>query len=562
MKARARLAAFACAFALATTTEARRASGDDERPRLVVLVVVDQMIPEQLERLRPLLRGGLRRFAEGRRYTSCAFPYAATETCPGHTTIGTGALPRRHGIVGNDWLARESDQSIYCVRDENARRVDGDGPTERASYSPRHVRVPGLSDRLERVDPRSRTIALSTKDRAAIGLGGRKPDLCAWWDRSDARGFVSSTWYVERLPSWLVEWNARWVERARKSELASIWRSSLPDSLEGTETAADARDGEARFLDRRNTFPYDAPELSDPPTAKELRAYASTWCYATPLADELVLDAARAAVVHEDLGLDEHVDLLAISLSACDVVGHACGPLSREVTDLLLRADRELEGLFALLDRRVGAGRWLAALSADHGALELPESLRAQGLDAGRVEADAFGEAVDAAREELDRRFGDDFFVAADAFGLRLSAERMRAAGVDAREARGHAARAFAAAAPWCARVYTADELAEPRSDAPADDAIELQRNSFDPERSSDLIVQPKERWLIAVDAGTSHCTPYAYDRRVPLAFIGAGISAARVNESVTPLDIVPTVLARIGLPSDGDIDGRVLSLR
>lgn len=533
----------------------------NERPRLVVIFVVDQMVPEHLDRLRTLWTGGFKRFVErGRRFGSAAYDYAGTETCPGHTTIGTGRMPWKHGIVANDWLAREADHEIYCVADAEVKPVR---QTERAfddGRSPRAIHGDGLSDLLKRADPKSRCVTISTKDRAAIGLGGQHPDLTLWWDLAGG-GFMSSTWFVAELPPFVKQWNEGWVERAKASDFGSGWTSALPEHLEGTSTAEDDRPGEANFLDSRHTFPYAAPTLSSPPNDKERARWAS-FVYHTPLADRAVLELASRAVESLELGMDDHVDYLGVSCSACDIVGHACGPFSREVTDLLLRDDRELEKLFALLDQRVGAGRWTAVLSADHGVLDLPETLVAQGVEAGRVASKDLSGAIKATRAALKERFGQDFFVDYDSGGLRLSSERMRSAGVAPKEVRTAAKEAFAANASWCSRVFTADELTELDRSKSWPDDLRFQLHSFDAERSGDLLFQPRRGFLVALGVGTSHGTPNAYDRRVPLVFLGAGVEPGLDPGAASPADIVPTLLSLAGVAAPADLDGRALPLR
>ncbi|MCK6448956.1 MAG: alkaline phosphatase family protein [Planctomycetes bacterium] len=531
------------------------------RPKLVVVFVVDQMVPEHLDRLATLWTGGFARFArQGRRFTEAAYDYAGTETCPGHTTLGTGRMPWKHGIVANDWLARENGNDVYCVADPDVQPVRQVARPFSDGRSSKHIRVAGLADVVEAASPRSHTVTISTKDRAAIGLGGKRPDLALWWDLSGG-GFMTSTWFAAELPAFVRGWNATWLERARASDFAAQWASALPAELDGTRTAEDARAGEANFLDGKHVFPYSAPALSDPATDAERAKWAS-FVYHTPLADRYVLELARRAVEELALGTDEHPDYLGISCSACDIVGHACGPYSREVTDLLLRDDRELEQFFALLDQRVGAGNWLAVLSADHGVLELPEALVAAGGTAGRVSSKELSAAVKAARAAVKERFGEDFYVDHDSTGIRFSQTKLAAAGVAAADVRRLARDAFAAAAPWAERVFTADEFVGLERDKPWPDGIRLQLHSFDAERSADVLYQPRPGWLVGVGVGTSHGTPHPYDRRVPLVFLGSGVAAGADARASSPADVVPTLLAELGLALPSDLDGRVLPLR
>ena len=341
---------------------------DEERVRLIVLVSVDQMIPEQLERLDPWLSGGLRRFADGQVFRRAAHGHGGTATGPGHATLGTGLHPNHHGIVGNSWLLAGTSESVYCVQDNEAQLVTVGGVVGGAAGSPRNLLADGLADHVRRVHPGSKSVGISGKDRAAILSLGRSADAALWWDRS-GRGFVSSTFFGEELPEWAQEWNRSWTD-----ELGNfVWEDLLPEDIDEAGTAPDDRAGEVSALGP--TFPHAAPPLSDPPLQPEL-ALLSRWVYGTPLVDRFVVELALRAVEGMDLGGDEEVDYLFVGLSACDTVGHSFGPYSREVTDLLLRADAQLGRLFDHLDERLGEDGWVAALSSDHGVLEFPEALQ------------------------------------------------------------------------------------------------------------------------------------------------------------------------------------------
>jgi arylsulfatase A-like enzyme len=241
-------------------------------------------------------------------------------------------------------------------------------------------------------------------------------------------------------------------------------------------------------------------------------------------------------------------------------VGHSFGPTSREVTDTLLRADRALAALFAELDQRVGRGRWLAALSADHGVLDLPEALVVRGMGAVRVPAARVQAAHDAMRAALREAYGQDFWLATDEASVRLSERAMRDAGLDPASVRRLAADALQqAGADWIETVIPADELlgAEP----PAGAWLIPWWHCHDPERSPDLRVQQRPWHILSGfdDLGTTHGTPYEYDRRVPLVFLGPGFAPGASFALASPCDAVPTLLAALALPIPTDLDGRQL---
>jgi hypothetical protein len=523
---------------------------------LIVMVSVDQMVPWQLERLAPWLDGGLGRFArEGRSFSDAALRHGDTETGPGHASYGTGLHPTRHGIVSNDWFAVEGRSGTYCCADPEARKVSFAGVHDERASSARNLRARGIADFLEAADPRARTLAISSKDRSAIGMSGVRADLCLWWDRRRG-GFVTSTWYARELPGWAAACSVDWIERLRAAGFADSWRCELPEDFEGSGTSLDECEGEWGRPGQR-AFPHPVPAAGEGAE----RAALAGWVYDGPAGDVLVLDLARRAVEALELGRDDAVDLLAVSLSSCDTVGHAYGPRSVEVTDVLLRADRELERLFDLLDERVGRERWIASLSADHGVLELPEALAARGLPARRISGRTVRDSIDAARAQVAERFGRDFYLASNSRGIRLSWAAMKEAGADAGEVR----RAYAAAmglhgGEWLEHALTFDELrAVAREGAPAPELVRLEANSFDQERTCDVVLLCKRWCLVGVAAGTTHGTPYPYDRAVPLAFYGPGFAKGTSREPAASVDALPTLLARAGLPIPPGLDGRDL---
>jgi predicted AlkP superfamily pyrophosphatase or phosphodiesterase len=247
-----------------------------------------------------------------------------------------------------------------------------------------------------------------------------------------------------------------------------------------------------------------------------------------------------------------------VSLSACDTVGHSFGPRSREVTDVLLRADRELELLFADLDAKVGRGRWIASLSADHGVMDLPEALAARGIGAERVSGKTVSATVKAMRKALEEQFGEDFYLHYDNRGVRLSWTRIQAAGHRLAEVRAAAARALQIeGAAWLERAWTWDELeAVARHAEPALGWKRAWANSFDVDRTPDVVFQQKPWKLIGSGPGTTHGTPYPYDVGVPLCFYGPGFPAELRYAPASSVDALPTLMAALGLEVPAGLDG------
>ena len=355
--------------------------------RLAVLVVFDQLRGDYLERWRPLWgEGGFRRLqADGAWFTNCHYPFACTETGPGHATLATGRSPESHGIVGNYWYDRRAAAEVYCVAGTRPYQGVPAGAAGDGASTPERLLGPTIGDALrDATGGRGRIIALGLKDRSAVFLAGRRPDACYWFDHWTG-GFMTSTYYRDGPHPWVAEFN-----RGRPADrwFGHDWTRLRPDLDYAAHSGPDDGPGEATGWMQGRTFPH--------PTTGGLNRLAGGrydnrdyyGALATsPFANELLLELAKRAIDAERLGADDVPDLLGLGLSATDPIGHSWGPDSQEVLDAVLRADRLLADLLAHLDARVGAGRYLVVLTSDHGVCPLPEVARARGRDAGRVPA-------------------------------------------------------------------------------------------------------------------------------------------------------------------------------
>jgi len=504
---------------------------DTAPPRLVVLVSIDQLIPAQLERLEPSLDRGLGRlWREGLVFSEARLGYAVTETGPGHATFATGCLPRTHGVTGNTFFDRGTRASRYCVGDDTRSPVPATAAGGQISAAP--LRVATLGDRLRAHDPRAKVFSVAGKDRAAVCMGGRHAAPALWWDRSNG-GFASSTAYGDVLPEFVVTWNTTWAEAAA----GWTWAWSDARKPEELGAAPDERAGEAPFHGQGVTLPYElAAEGSALPGQ----------VFGTPLCDRFTCEVATLAVDALGLGADDAPDLLALGLSGCDVLGHGFGPYSHEVTDLLLRTDDALGVLFAHLDARVGEGRWLAALSADHGVLPLPEFVEG----GRRVTTEERSAAQHTIREALEAELGD----AAPRLRSFGTSFNLEGAVPDPRAARALAAE-VAATAEWVAAAYTYDQLSG-AAPAPAGDPYWASYLAgFDAERCPDVVVRLSPATITRA-RGTTHGSPYEYDQRVPLILLGPAFPAEHRGTPVTSADAVPSLLKALGLAARG-LDGR-----
>jgi predicted AlkP superfamily pyrophosphatase or phosphodiesterase len=509
--------------AIPIATQAPPASaGQNQRPRLAVMVVVDQFREPYLEWYGDLFTGGFRRLLDqGRFFTNAAHDHALTETAVGHASLSTGTYPRHHGIVANEWAERTPRgwADVSNVGDSATKIV---GFPTLSGVSPHYLMRTGLADWIAGADSRSQVASVSAKDRGAVLPAAHVRGQVYWFDPRAGR-FVTSTYYRDRYPGWADDFTARVLPRYARD---SVWTSSIPAAA-ASRTSPDTATWES---DRVHTaFPHRFDQEGQP-------GRFWNWFATTPMLDAATLDYAKAMVTALGLGRDESPDFLNVSLSQTDRVGHAFGPMSREQLDNLLRLDRELGTFFTFLDQTVGVGRWVIGLSADHGALLAPETLPRPG------ESAAGRRATPAERATLR--------AIADSAALAPSDSQTRARVV-----------ASLRRLPFVAEVYTHDQL---RSTSPADSFAVLERNSFYPGRAPEALspfgveVRYVEGWM-NYSVGTTHGTPYWYDRHVPLIFMGPGVRPGRDGARAATVDFAPTLARLLGLVPPADVDGRVL---
>lgn len=535
------LLAFAVAAGLAAQDEAAAV-----RPRLLVLCSVDQLATWVFVEGEPFFAvdGGFRRLLrDGAWFPHCAYQHACTETGPGHATIGTGVPASVHGIVRNKWWVPAEGKGRYCVDHPQAALPD---LAEGRDRGPGLLLAPAWAAALKAAVPGARAGSVAWKDRAAILMGGAAADLVVWCEAATGR-FVTNTAWTGRTPEWLSRWNAT---RPLDAFFGWRWERSGP---------AAAYD---RLLDDR---PYELVHanglgqrvLPQALTGGEERPGPAFYnqVYGAPPGNTVVRQAAEAMLLGMDLGRDDATDLLCVSFSSTDVIGHWFGADSVEARDALLRLDQELGALLRSLDQHVGAGRWALFLTADHGVCPTPEWARERGLDAGRGAIQTMVAAL--AEKTLATEFGKPpagrrylshvgefscFFDDATLDAVR--GERDLAA------IRLLAARAVAAAAPRVRGVQaafaTADLLAEPAAADPLRASLVA---GLCPGRGGEVQFVVRPYWL---DGNTpaSHGTPHAYDREVVGMALGPGVPAgARIDAAITPGFGVVWFAHLLGLP-------------
>jgi len=532
---------------------ARRQSLGPQHPKLVVLIVVDQMRADYIDKFLHQWSGGLKRLVqEGAWFPDAAYPYAATETCVGHATISTGAFPAAHGMVANAWWDRDTQSMVTCTADLKVKNSGYAGVNAKGGDSAWRMQVPAFAEELKfQTGGATRVVTFSLKARASITMAGHKADAVTWFDNG---GWVTSSVYGS-MPFIDDYAKAHPVSR----DYGKTWTLSLRENeywYDDKATAAGPPDG----WDFTFPHPLRGKAAGNEPDA----AFYEQWG-ASPFADTYLTELAKTAVDSLGLGKAGGTDFLGISYSSVDYVGHAFGPRSREIQDVLVRLDRDLADLLEHLDKKVGAGNYIVALSADHGVAPIPEDMQKTGVEAGRINLAELQDKIEQVlasfqypQPSVARISGSDIYFVPRVYDkLQQDGAAMQAV-TDA-----------ILSQPGVASVYPADALFDrPATQSPSRKAF---ADSYFHGRSCDLLFLPKPYWLMdgspagkSRSSGTGHGVPYAYDQRVPILLMGLRITPGEYRGGdVTPADIAPTLAALCGITlaaRDGHVLAQALS--
>ncbi len=504
----------AAAFVLASASlHAQPSLLDAERPALVLAIVVDQMRYDYLTRFGAEFDGGLERLVnEGAVFTSGNYGAAPTVTAIGHSTILSGATPSVSGIADNTWYERSEGKNVQSITDETVTPLGGG-----TGASPKRLLVSTIGDELKIAGKGGKTFGVSLKDRSAILPVGRGADGAFWFD-SQSGNFVSSTYYFPALPAWAEAFNA----------------GKPADVFAGQEWMG-------------AVMPDAGPDL-----------YGAV--DTTPFADQLVLDFALQLMDAENLGTDAQTDLLSVSFSAMDYLGHGSGPDTPQMREMVLSIDDKVGALLAAAEARAGRGKVLVVFTADHGVAPVPEENVAKHLPGGRYSVADERSAVEAA---LGAAFGAGTYIeGSSALGLYLHRAPVAGKDIDPAAMQRVAADALRHM-PHVARVYTRADL-ESGLLGTGDRIDQLVRNGFNAQHSGDVIVIHEPNWLGGgggPGGGTTHGSPYPYDTHVPMIFWGpeALVKPGLYHDAAAVHDIAPTLATMLGIAQPSGSMGRVL---
>jgi len=514
--------------ALAVVSAAAPHAAPDAPPKLAVLVVVDQMRADYVDRFSGEWTGGLKRMiTQGAWYQRAAYPYLSTVTCAGHATVATGSFPHVHGVYQNAWWDRDERRMMTCTQDPHVQNF-GYGGTVTGGDSGYRLLVPTFADQM-RTSRKAHVVSISLKDRSAAILAGHGGDAVAWLTNTLEAWQSSSAFSEGPVPAVKAFVEANPIA----ADLGKTWEKMLPAA---SYTGPDDGVGEAPPPGWTRSFPHPLNGVNN----RADGTFYAEW-ERSPFADEYVARFAIAMTEAFQLGKHDGTDVLAVSFSSPDLMGHAFGPHSHEVQDMYARLDRTIGTLFDALDEKVGKDQWVAGLTADHGVTPIPEQLVAEGRNAGRIDGNGIAAAIEEVlhpvmapgRHVIAVNINDIYFEPPVFEKIRKSRELM-AKVLGAIEAR-----------PGVQRVFMSDQLRDGAKSK--DPLVRAAALSYVEGRSGDIIYAPKPGWMISA-GGTTHGSANPDDQRVPILFLGAGIKPGVYQDDATPADLAPTLAAIAGL--------------
>lgn len=534
----------------------------DEKPRLILQITVDQLRGDLPTRyLDALGDGGFRYLLEeGIHYDNAHHTHANTETIVGHASLATGANPAAHGMIGNIWFDRTAGKTVYNIEDPDYSMLTGGSgvdaeteidPTQKAASSdgrsPKAILTTTFGDELSILTAgASKVFGVSIKDRGAVSMAGHSGK--AFWFSKSAGQFVTSNYYYEAYPEWVVQWNAKGMPQSYSGK---SWELLNPIETY-TFGKRDDQEWEPDFAGFGRTFPHPLTTTED--------KYFTTLLTLSPAGDQITADFAKTLIEKEGLGVDDVPDFLGVSFSVTDYVGHFFGPSSLESEDNVLQLDRTLADLFTYVDDKIGLDRTLIVLSSDHGAPEAPGYLESLHIPAGYVTPDAWETAP--AIERIKSRFGitGPLVEGYDHPYLYLSEDVRNNEAIDQTELETAISDELVAF-EGVAYAVPSSRLRE--GSLPQNALTQAILNNYHPDRSGDIYMVFESGWFIndmdGLSVTVTHGSPWRYDTFVPIFFAGSGITQQKVSRPVHAVDVAVTLAAVAGTRPPSGAAGHVL---
>jgi len=505
---------------------------ESKKTKLVVGIVVDQMRYEYLTRFQNKFgQGGfMRMINDGFNCKNNHYNYIPTYTGPGHASIYTGSTPKYHGVISNSWYDKVSKKYVYCAGDDSVASVGTEDTS--GQMSPHRMKTTTFADENRLfTQMRGKSIGISIKDRGAILPAGHTANAAYWFQGKLEGNFISSTHYMSELPSWVTNYN----KGDNASKYMKEW-NTLYDISTYVESGSDLNEFEGGFKGKETaTFPYDLKKLSIENGGFDILK-------STPFGNSIVADFAIEAIDGEQLGQDDNTDVLAISFSSPDYVGHNFGANSKEVQDTYLRLDKDLERLFNALDNKVGKGNYTVFLTADHGAVHVPSYLKSVKIPAGYVSSTQTKVRFTAFLKE--KYNSDELIENVSNNQVFLNRVKVMELGLDLHEVQDAIVNEIINYRN-IDKAYTAYAM----TNTSYSDGIEkLLQNGFSQKRSGDIIYVYDPATISYSLTGSTHGSGMSYDTHVPLLFYGNGVNKGSTVERTRIVDIAPTISALLGI--------------
>jgi len=504
------------------------ANAQQQRPKLVVGIVVDQMKMEYLYRFdNDFSENGFKRMTQnGFVFHNTHLNYVPTYTAPGHTSIYTGTTPSVHGIVGNEWYSKKLGKDIYCTDDASVKLI-GTGTEKEGAMSPKKLQTTTITDELRlATNFEGKVIGMSLKDRGAILPAGHFANWAFWYSKTGS--FISSTFYGEKLPDWVTSFNN---EKHYLPYILGGWNLLKPIETYN-ESLTDNNPYEGKLYGCATpTLPYNLKEMYDKNDAGVIRA--------VPFGNNLLADFAKLAIEKESLGKDNITDFLTVSFSSPDYIGHTIGPRSIELQDTYLRLDETIADFLTYLDNNVGKDNYIVFLTADHAGAENANFLKDKKYAVKNVEPKEIFENL---KKYSTDTFGENIISDYSNFNLFLNIPLIKSKGLDLKIIK-QSFKDFLLTQEYVKNVYTEEEIVASNG---SDYYLDLIKNGYDASENGQIIILDKPGYMEYKETGTTHGTPYNYDTHIPLIFYGWNIPKGASHDRKTVTQIAPTLAQKI----------------
>lgn len=516
-----------------------------KNPKLVVGIVVDQMRYDYLIRFQNKYgNDGFKRLLKnGFSLENAHYNYIPTYTAVGHTSIFTGTTPSNHGIIGNNWYDKYEQKSIYCVDDDKYTTVGNDG--DGGKKSPYRLVTTTVTDQLHLAqNMKGKTIGIAIKDRSAILPVGHTANAAYWFDGGSKGQWISSSYYMNELPKWVVDFN-----KAKKADfyLSKPW-NTLYDIKTYTESIEDDNDFEATFKgEDKPIFPHNIPAL---------RAANNNYSIlkAIPAGNSFTTDFAKAAIIGEKLGASEHTDFLTLSYSSTDYVGHQFGVASKEIEDTYIRLDKDLADLFQFLDSKIGNGNYTVFLTADHAATQVPAYLQSVKIPGDYIQPT---ELLNFLKEQTKKFFNSEELIEnISNFQVFLNKEKIKELELNYETV----AQTLANEAINYKGIYKTVTAKTMQTTTFTNGILNSLQNGYNQKYSGDVLLIPNPSTINHPKKGTTHGSGYSYDTHVPIIFYGKGIKKGTSKKKYEIIDIAPTIANLLQIEFPNGTSGKIVT--